>query len=236
MSLAVTLGTAAGWPPSTTAMWRTTEQVVPARSGTPPLTALPPPQLGPCQTLGIIGKRVAIMRGSMQFFLLAVVLALAPRLAAAGETADVVCSFAPSQSKAAAAVSGAAGGSAAGVAAVAAATGTTVVAHSSGAFILTGSGGYIAGTLGTAIVGPTVVVVGLVVGGAAVSVELFCAPKNHPEQVAKIKLAAAEFGRRSKAAFAEAKTAAAPAISNVTISVKQVAGDVAAYASGRASK
>lgn len=32
MSLAAILGTAAGWPPSTTAMWRTAEQVVPARS------------------------------------------------------------------------------------------------------------------------------------------------------------------------------------------------------------
>lgn len=43
MSLAVTLGTAAGWPPSTTAMWRTTEQVVPARSGEPSTTAFGQP-------------------------------------------------------------------------------------------------------------------------------------------------------------------------------------------------
>jgi len=33
LSLAVTLDTAAGWPPSTTSMWRTAEQVVPAICG-----------------------------------------------------------------------------------------------------------------------------------------------------------------------------------------------------------
>lgn len=102
----------------------------------------------------------------MKSLAVAATLMLALVSAHAGETADVVCSYAPSQSKAAAALSAAAGGSAA-AAAVAQATGTAVVAHSSGAFILTGSGGYIAGTLGTAIVGPTIVVVGLVAGPPA---------------------------------------------------------------------
>lgn len=103
----------------------------------------------------------------MKSLAVAATLMLALVSAHAGETADVVCSYAPSQSKAAAALSAAAGGSAAAAAAVAQATGTAVVAHSSGAFILTGSGGYIAGTLGTAIVGPTIVVVGLVAGPPA---------------------------------------------------------------------
>jgi len=171
----------------------------------------------------------------MKSLLVAAAVLLASVSARAEGTADIVCSYAPSQSKPAAMLSGAAGGSAAAAAAVAQATGTVVVAHSSGAFILSGSGGYIAGTLGTAIVGPTIVVVGLVVGGAAVSLELFCAPKNHPTQAARVKAAAAEFARRTKGAFAKAKTAVAPKVTSVTLAVKQVAGDVSAYAFSRPS-
>ncbi len=158
---------------------------------------------------------------------------LASASAHAEGTADIVCSYAPSQSKRAALLSGAAGGSSAAAAAVAQATGTTVVAHSSGAYILTGSGGYVAGTLGTAIVGPTILVVGLVVGGAAVSVELFCAPKNHPAQAARVKAAATEFARRTKGVFVKAKAKVAPKVTSVTLAVKEVAGDVSAYAFSR---
>lgn len=150
----------------------------------------------------------------------------------ANQTADVVCAYAPSQSKSVSALLAAAGGSAAAAGAVATATGTTVIAHSSGALILTGSGGYIAGTLGTAVVGPTIVVVGLVVGGAAVSVELLCAPKNHPQQVEKVKEAAAEVARRTGGAVTRA-TAAVPAqVSSASLVVKKVAGDAVAYAFG----
>ncbi len=171
----------------------------------------------------------------MKTRLVAAVVMLASVSAHAKGVADIVCSYAPSQSKQAALLSGAAGGSAAAAAAVAQATGTTVVAHSSGAVILTGSGGYIAGTLGTAIVGPTIVVVGLVVGGAAVSVELFCAPKNHPAQVTKVKAAATEFARRTKGVFGKAKATVVPKATNVTLAVKEVAGDVSAYAFRRPS-
>lgn len=111
---------------------------------------------------------------------------------------DVVCSLAPSQSKLITGVTAATGGAAATTAAVASALGLTWVAHSSGALILAGSGGYIAGTLGTAIVAPIVIGVGVVVGGAAISVELLCAPKNHPEGSRKVVEAAHEFGRRSR--------------------------------------
>lgn len=127
------------------------------------------------------------------------------------QRADVVCSYAPSQSNGIAAVSGAAGGAAAMTAGLAAALGMSAVAHSSGALILTGSGGYIAGTLGTAVVAPTIVVVGAVVGGTAISVELLCAPKNHPAEYKKVLGAGREFGRRASGWTAAAKEAAVAA-------------------------
>lgn len=108
-------------------------------------------------------------------------------------TGDVVCSYAPSQSKAVTALSGAAGGAGAATAAVAQALGLTAVMHSSGALIMTGSGGYIAGTLGSALIAPAIITVGAVVGGAAVTVELVCAPKNHPEYTQKVVKAAVDF-------------------------------------------
>lgn len=148
----------------------------------------------------------------------------------AQETTDIVCSYAPSQSKAIIGASGVAGGSSVAILAMAQATGLSVVAHSSGAYILTGAGGYIAGTLGTAIAGPVIVGVGLVVGGTAVTVELLCAPKNHPDQVAKIEAAAEEFARRSKGLVDRAKSEAAPHVTRATVAIKQLAGDVFEYA------
>jgi hypothetical protein len=113
-------------------------------------------------------------------------------------TADIVCSYAPSQSTVVSHISALAGGGTVATTAVANATGLSAVAHSSGAYILTGSGGYIAGTLGTAIVGPIIIGVGVVVGGSAATIELLCAPKNHPEFAAKVKAAAREYYKRSK--------------------------------------
>ncbi|MCT4333801.1 hypothetical protein MU516_13105 [Paracoccus sp. YLB-12] len=59
------------------------------------------------------------------------------------------CSRVNDAKTAAVAITGFATGAVGGTVGATAATGTTVVAHSSGAAILTGSGGYIAGTLGT---------------------------------------------------------------------------------------
>lgn len=116
--------------------------------------------------------------------------------AQAQSKAEFVCTYAPSQSKTVAVVSGAAGGAGATVSAVTTATELTAVFHSSGAMILTGSSGYIAGAIGGATVAPFIVGVGILVGGTAVTLELLCAPKNHPEQVKKIESAATEFYRR----------------------------------------
>lgn len=148
----------------------------------------------------------------------------------ATETGDVVCSYAPSQSKVVSTISGAGTGAGASLLAIAQVTGLTVVTHSSGAAILTGSGGYIAGTLGAAAAGPFIVAVGLVAGGVATTVELVCAPKNHPDAVDKVIAASQEFSKRIKNYVGQAKNKVIPNITQATTKVKQVAGDVLEYA------
>lgn len=151
--------------------------------------------------------------------------------------AEIICTLAPSQSPLITNISGAAGASSAAVLAIAPAMGLTVVTHSSGAFILSGTGGYVAGTLGGAIVAPVIVGVGLVVGGTAVTVELLCASRNHPNEVAKVEAAAAEFSRRSRElmtmtpkAVDDVKANAVSRAKQATVEVKRVAGDVFEYA------
>lgn len=150
---------------------------------------------------------------------------------------EIDCTLAPSQDKVVNRISGAAGGATATAYALAQATGLTVVAHSSGAYILTGAGGYVAGTLGGAIAGPVIIGVGLIIAGAAVTVELLCAPKNHPSEVAKVKEASEEFMRRSKdfvsktpKVIQEARARSAEIAANATVKAKQVSGDIYKYA------
>lgn len=64
-------------------------------------------------------------------------------------TPGKVCKFVNKQKDAALTVAGLAAGASGGATAAAAAAGVTAVTHSSGALILTGSAGYIGGTLGT---------------------------------------------------------------------------------------
>lgn len=150
---------------------------------------------------------------------------------------EIDCTLAPSQNAIVNRVSGAAGGATATAYALAQATGLSVVTHSSGAYILSGAGGYVAGTLGTAIVGPVIVGVGLFVGGAAVTVELLCAPKNHPTEVAKIKEASEEFMRRSKdfvstapQTLKDAQEKSTELAENATVKAKKITGDIYKYA------
>ncbi|MDC8771775.1 hypothetical protein [Roseateles albus] len=164
-------------------------------------------------------------------------LALFATTASAKQGSPVICTYAPSQSKTVAAISGVAGGSSATIGAVSAAAGLTVVTHSSGAAILTGSSGYIAGTIGAAGALPFIVGVGVIVGGAAVTIELVCVNENHPEQVEKIRDASAEFSRRfneamsdTKVATGEAVKVVVPATKNLAIEVKKKAKDTWAYA------
>ena len=111
-------------------------------------------------------------------------------------TSEVVCSWAPSQDSKIAALVGAGSGAAATTASLGAALGMTAVWHSSGTYILTGSAGYIAGTLGAASAAPVIVVVGTVAGVGAVTIELACAPRNHPEAYKRVIDASVDYGKR----------------------------------------
>lgn len=151
-------------------------------------------------------------------------------------TGEIVCSYAPSQSSVVAAMSGAAGGSAAVLTTVAQATGLSVVAHSSGAAILTGSGGYIAGTIGSAAAAPFIVAVGVTAGGTAVIVELLCARRNHPDQVAKVEAAAMEYSKRAKVALGKVKSKAGVALTAGKAQVAVIKENVLDYAYKRIPK
>lgn len=127
--------------------------------------------------------------------LIGAAIALAATSSQAGTATDVVCSYAPSQSVAVNRIASGVGGAGAGVEAILLAAGLTPVLHSSGLYILTSSGGYVAGTLGTAIVAPVLITASVVVAGTAIALELSCAPNNHPDAVKKVKEITAEFNR-----------------------------------------
>lgn len=114
---------------------------------------------------------------------------------------EFICSYAPSQSEAVNRISALLGGGAAGAEAILISSGLTVVSHSSGMPILTGAGGYIAGTMTGALVTSVVIPVGVVVGGAVTTLELACAPKNHPELVQKVLDGAKEYSASAGNAF-----------------------------------
>lgn len=147
--------------------------------------------------------------------------------------ADVICSLAPSQSKLVSNLVGTAGGAGVTAAALAQALGLTAVAHSSGALILTGSGGYVAGTLGAAAAGPVIVAVGVGVAGSAATIELLCAPKNHPDAAKRVEEAAGEFLRRSQVTFSGAKADTGHLANEATVKIRNIAGDVYEYAFGK---
>lgn len=144
--------------------------------------------------------------------------------------ADLVCSYAPSQSAVVSHISALAGGGAAASGAIATATGLTVVTHSSGAYILTGSGGYIAGTLGTAVAGPVILLVGVAIGGSAATVELLCAPKNHREFAAKVEATAREFVQRSRDVGSGTATSALPVIAKLKATSLKAGTEAVEYA------
>lgn len=135
--------------------------------------------------------------------LLAAGLAIAASCAHSEVTTEVVCSYAPSQSATVKSIGSLVGGAAAGTEITLVASGMTIVAHSSGAPILTGAGGYIAGTMTGALVATTVVTVGVVAAGTAITVELACAPKNHPELVNQVMDGAREYQALSKGKLGE---------------------------------
>lgn len=146
-------------------------------------------------------------------------------------TVELICSYAPSQSNIVSHVASASGGSAAAAAAIAKGAGLSAVVHSSGAYIFTGAGGYLAGTLGTAIVGPILVGVGVAIGGSAATVELLCVPQNHPDMVEKVEMAAKEFFARTKVNAAVASEPLAQVVAEVKKSVIKAGSGAFEYAS-----
>ena len=152
------------------------------------------------------------------------------------DDSGIICSLAPSQSETVRNAASSLGGAAATALALAKATGLSVVTHSSGALILTGSSGYVAGTLGAgALAGPIILGTAVVVAGTAITVELYCAPVNHPEEVSRVKAAATEFLNRSKMSFLGIKTTAIQEGKSLKASVVKVAGDTYDYAFRRSS-
>lgn len=130
-----------------------------------------------------------------QFLIL--LIALVAKSAEANGTTDAVCTYAPSQSVIVNRISTGVGGAGLGAAAILQAAGLSAVMHSSGAYIFTGAGGYVAGTLGMAIVAPVLITTSVVVGGSVIALELTCAPKNHPDSLRKMKEITAEFTKET---------------------------------------
>lgn len=152
--------------------------------------------------------------------------------------AKVICSYAPSQSNIVSHLGAAAGGSAIAAASVAKAAGLSAVLHSSGAYIFTGAGGYVAGTIGTAAALPAIVTVGVVAGGAVVTLELICASMTHPVLASRVKAAASELMTRSRrmavGTSEHAVATAKPFIAESRVVMARARADAFEYA-GRAS-
>lgn len=110
-------------------------------------------------------------------------------------TTEVICSYAPSQNASVNRIASAGAGAGAGAVAILEAVGISIVTHSAGGYILTGSGGYIAGTMGGLALAPALITASVLVGGTAVLVELTCAPVNHPTAVSAVKKYNAEFNK-----------------------------------------
>jgi len=139
-----------------------------------------------------------------QRLFIATAIALTASMSHAETTSDVVCSYAPSKSAAVNRITAGTGGAGVGAAAILQATGLQFVAHSGGGYILTGAGGYVAGTLLSPLVVSISVAATVIIGGTAIVVELSCAPRNHPDAINSVKRITAEFNQAVRSANAKA--------------------------------
>ena len=119
---------------------------------------------------------------------------------AQADLVQLVCSYAPSQSEVVRWATQTLRGAGAANQVILAAAGLQIVKHSSGSYIFKAAGRYLPGTIGT--VAPTLFTVVAVIGTVSITVELLCAPINHPALVKKIDEAASAFIARSKVAVA----------------------------------
>jgi hypothetical protein len=150
-----------------------------------------------------------------QRLLIVAAIALTTSMSHAETTADVVCSYAPSQSAAVNRIIAGTGGAGVGATAILQATGLQFVAHSSGGYILTGAGGYVAGTLLSPLVVTTAVAATVLVAGTTIVVELSCAPRNHPDAINSVRKITAEFNQAVRSANANAVVARDGAVDKI---------------------
>jgi hypothetical protein len=151
----------------------------------------------------------------------------------AKSSTEVVCSYAPSQSTLVANAFGTASGTNATIGTLATVLGLNVVKHSSGTYILSGAGGYIAGTIGSASVVPWIIGVSIVVGGVTVVVEVVCVNSNHPEMIRRLKTTAKEVANKinysidnSKATASKLTMKILPAANEASLKFKKVTNDI----------
>lgn len=114
---------------------------------------------------------------------------------------DVICTYAPSQHGAVQSITQMTTGAARGTQAVLVAAGMNIVKHSSKLPILAGKAGYVAGSIPGAVTATTIITAAVIVAGVAVTVELACAPINHPELVAKIDADASRYATVARNTF-----------------------------------
>jgi hypothetical protein len=152
--------------------------------------------------------------------------------ATTGRTAaEYVCTLAPSQSKFVNSLAASGGSVSAAIYGLSNALGMTAVSHSSGALLLTGSSGYIAGTIGPATAaGVYVVSIGAIIGGAAVTIELVCAGVNHPETTQRVYEAGVAFVQRTRLQTGDLLTKATPAAVQIREVVAKTGNDALKYA------
>jgi len=112
-------------------------------------------------------------------------------------TTEVICTYAPSQSTTINRILNTTGGVARGARITLFANGLKIVQHSSGAAILAGSDGYIAGTMPGALLTSTLITASVIIGSAAFTVELACAPINHPDSVKAVRDGAKEYSAQA---------------------------------------
>lgn len=179
------------------------------------------------------------INGLMKSFIFLFILAISSNVVKADEKSnfDVVCSFAPSQSETVRNLLAPIGVVDLTAKAITTATGLSAVLHSSGAYIFTGSSGYVAGTLGTAGIVPFISTITMTYGATVVGIELLCIPKNNPELTTKIAEATKEFISRSKSNIStssekviQTKNYITPIVSKVAATLKDSSDNVFKYA------
>lgn len=114
----------------------------------------------------------------------------------ASELGSVACSLAPSQWALFRYLETSFASAAGGAEAVASALSLRAVRHSSGAYIFTGSSGYVAKSMGAASLSAGLVKVAVGAAATAIVLELVCVKTNHPAFVALLDAAATNFYHR----------------------------------------